>query len=84
MEIIRTAKPEKKMADVNVWLCEGCGVVHMALDKTVVNFTREEFGKFTESVVDINYSGWLPGSGEHSIIDLASSGTHDTKGHTVH
>lgn len=56
------------MADVTVWHCGGCGVVHMSVGKMVLNFTRDEFANFTEAIVDINYSGWpVPGD---SIIDL--------------
>jgi len=68
MEITRTARPARKMANVTVWHCAGCGVVHMSLGKMILNFTRDEFANFTETVVDINYSGWsVPGD---SIIDL--------------
>ncbi len=60
------------MADLNVWHCPGCGVVHMSVGKTVVNFTREEFSKFADSVVDIQCSGWYRTGEEHSVIDLIS------------
>ena len=73
MEITRTAKPEKKMTDLNVWHCPGCGVVHMEIGKTVLNFSREEFAVFAESVVDIQCSGWSRTGEEHSIIDLISA-----------
>ncbi|MBK7392752.1 MAG: hypothetical protein IPI64_05535 [Chloracidobacterium sp.] len=71
MEITRTARPAGNMADVKIWHCGGCGVVHMSVKDKVLNFDREEFAMFTEAVVDINYSGW---QSEHSIIDL---GEHD-------
>jgi len=58
MEITRTAKPAKRTADLDVWHCPGCGVVHMSMGKTVMNFSREEFAKFVGSVVDIHYTGW--------------------------
>ena len=72
MEITRTAKPEKKMTDLNVWHCPGRGVVHMEIGKTVLNFSREEFAIFAESVVEIQCSGWVRTGEEHSIIDLIS------------
>lgn len=68
MEITRTAKPVRKMANVTVWHCSGCGVVHMSVGKMMVNFTREEFCGFTEAVVDINYSAWPVRDG--SVLDL--------------
>jgi hypothetical protein len=81
MEITRTAKPGKKMADLKVWFCEGCAAVHMSIGEAVINFDREEFSKFTESIVDINYTGWTPAWNEHSILDLAS---RDGAAGTVH
>lgn len=83
MEITRTAKPKKEMADVKLWYCVGCGVVHLSAKDIVLNFPREEFAAFTESVVEINYSGW-PKLNPFSIIDL---GEHDAASHadvTVH
>lgn len=68
MEITRTAKPVRNMANVTAWHCRGCGVVHMSVGKMVLNFTREEFSGFTEAVVDINYSDWPVRDG--SIFDL--------------
>ncbi|MEP6945903.1 MAG: hypothetical protein ABJA02_08305 [Acidobacteriota bacterium] len=70
MEITRTAKPARNLANVTVWHCAGCGVMHMSVGKTVVSFTRDEFADFTESVVDIDCSGWTAVSGEHSIVGL--------------
>ena len=75
MEITRKVRPAKNMADVKIWHCGGCGVVHMSIKDMVLNFNREEFATFTEAVVDINYSGW---HSEHSIIDLAE---HDVNVH---
>ncbi|MEQ1642386.1 MAG: hypothetical protein ABL959_02945 [Pyrinomonadaceae bacterium] len=68
MEIIRKAKPNREMADVKLWHCTGCGVVHMGVKGMVLNFSREDFAAFAEAVVDINYfGGWhVPGS----VIDL--------------
>ncbi|MBK8466460.1 MAG: hypothetical protein IPL32_11570 [Chloracidobacterium sp.] len=78
MEIIRSAKPTKEMTDVKLWHCVGCGVVHMSVKNMVLNFPREEFAAFTESVVEINYSGWETPN-PFSLIDL---GEHDARTHT--
>ncbi len=67
MEIIRKAKPAREMADVKIWHCNGCGVVHMSVRDMVLNFTRDEFAVFSEAVVDINYSFW--DSAAASVID---------------
>lgn len=74
MQITRTAKPVRNMANVHIWHCGGCGVVHMSIGKTVLNFTRQEFVGFTEAVVGINYSAW-PAKGD-SIFDLVD---HDAE-----
>ena len=66
MEITRRAK--RKMADVKIWQCRGCEVVHMAVGDMVLNFSREDFASFTEDVVAIHYKGW--DSDKNSIIDL--------------
>lgn len=68
MEIIRMAKPNREKADVKLWHCAGCGVVHMGVKGMVLNFSREDFAAFAEAVVDINYCGGWPSSG--SVIDL--------------
>ena len=74
MDITRTARPAKNMANVHLWHCGGCGVVHMSVGKMVLNFTRDDFAHFTDAVVDINYSDWrVPGD---SIIDLVE---HDAE-----
>lgn len=75
MEITRTARPARQMADVKIWHCSGCGVVHMSVKDMILNFNREEFATFTGAVVDINYSGW---HNDHAIIDL---GEHDASIH---
>jgi len=77
MEITRNVKPSREMADVKLWYCAGCSVVHMSVKEMVLNFTREEFATFTESVVEINYSGWQPAD-PFSILDL---GEHDAVKH---
>lgn len=68
MQITRTAKPAREIADVKLWHCRGCGVVHMSVGKAVLNFDRKEFADFAQAVVDINYSGWP--LVETSIFDL--------------
>lgn len=73
MEIMRTARPTRDMADVKIWHCAGCGVVHMSVREMVINFDRDEFSAFTEQAVDIHYSGWQGREG--SIIDLVD---HDS------
>jgi hypothetical protein len=44
---------------IDVWYCSGCGAVHLAAGGMTLNFDREEFGRFAESVVDIHCRGWL-------------------------
>lgn len=73
MEITRTAKPIKKTADLTVWHCGGCGVVHLSVGDKVVSFDRDEFTKFVETAVDIHYSGWSGQANGGSIIDLAAA-----------
>jgi hypothetical protein len=83
MEIKRSAKPAREKADVKLWYCVGCGVVHLSVKDFVLNFPREEFAAFTESVVEIHYSGW-ESADPFSVIDL---GEHDADFHanaTVH
>jgi len=49
----------------------------------VLNFSREDFAAFTQTAVEINYSGWEI-SDPYSLIDL---GEHDASSHadvTVH
>lgn len=70
MEITRMAKLSNSSANIAVWQCCGCGVVHMSVGKMVLDFTLEEFTRFTESVVDVNYSGWARVSPEHPVYDL--------------
>ena len=82
MEITRTAKPVRNMANVTVWHCSSCDAVHMSVGKMVLNFTREEFADFTEAVVDVNYSGWARVSGDHSLLDLAMIGPDGEHGAT--
>jgi hypothetical protein len=73
MEIARTAKPVREMADVKLWHCCGCGVVHMSVGKMLLNFNHEEFSDFADAVIDISTTGWLHGGREYSIIDLIAT-----------
>lgn len=82
MQITRTAKPNKEMAEIKLWHCAGCGVVHMSVKGTALNFSREDFAAFTEAVVDINYcAGWhAPGS----VIDRVDHDADSYVNVTVH
>lgn len=74
MEITRTARAAREVADVKMWHCAGCGVVHLSVKDTVLNFSRDDFATFTQTAVEINYSGWEM-SDPYSLLDL---GEHDT------
>ena len=39
-------------ADVAVWLCEGCGCVHVRAGETLLTFTPREYADFTGMVAD--------------------------------
>lgn len=69
MEITRTVIPVRETTDLRIWRCIGCGVVHMAVGEMIVNFDRDEFRKFTESVVDTHCCGWLSDSEEFSVTE---------------
>lgn len=71
MEITRTAKAENRLGSVKVWYCGGCGIVHMSVGKTLVNFDREEFSALAEAVTEINCTAWPIAEG--SVIDLIGS-----------
>ncbi len=73
MEITRTAKPITKKADITVWHCPRCEVVHMSVGEKIVSFNRDEFTKFVETAVDIQYSGWSVQANGGSIIDLVAA-----------
>lgn len=77
MEITRRTESAKEIADVKLWHCAGCGVVHMSVKDMMLNFSREEFWAFTETVVEINYCGWQKAN-PSSLIDL---GEHDAATH---
>lgn len=69
MRITRTAKPPRKLADVKLWHCTGCAVVHMSVKDMVLNFTREEFSAFSDAVVDIECTSW-PVTEGRVLLDL--------------
>lgn len=73
MEITRTARPSRRLKNVKMWHCGGCGVVHMSVGKMTMDFTQEEFSNFAETVVDIQYSVWR--RREESIINLIDQPT---------
>lgn len=62
------------MADVKIWQCRGCDVVHMGVGGMILNFSREDFASFTEDVLAIHYDGWS--TGKNKIIDLVE---HDAE-----
>lgn len=69
MQIVRTVKPGSKTADLKLWHCEGCGVVHMSVGKMMINFDRAEFADFADAVAEVAST---PGGDRYSIIDLAA------------
>lgn len=73
MEITRTANPVRNMADLKLWHCAGCGVVHMSVGKMLLNFNREEFADFTDAVVETSTAGWPQDGRAYSIIDLVAT-----------
>lgn len=83
MQITRMARPKREMADVKLWPCEGCGVVHMSVGKMLLNFTRDEFAAFTSAVNDVAVTSNLGSAKAYSIIDLIASeedpGSHDVR-----
>lgn len=70
MEITRTARPARTQADVKLWICNGCEVVHMTVGKTVLSFDRREFSDFANAVSDISSSDWVDSGNAFSIVDL--------------
>lgn len=83
MQITRMARPKKEMANVKLWSCEGCGVVHMSVGKVLLNFSREEFADFAGAVNDVAVTSKLGAGKAYSIIDLIASeddhGSHDAR-----
>ena len=73
MEITRTARPERKKADVKLWLCGGCDVVHMSVGKAVLNFDRREFSEFANAISDLSSAEWARSGEAFSIIDLVAT-----------
>ena len=73
MEITRSARPARKQADVKLWICGGCDVVHMSVGKTVLNFDRREFTDFANAVTDINSAEWVNDGKAFSILDLVAT-----------
>ena len=73
MEITRNARPARTQADVKLWICRGCDVVHMSVGKTVLNFTRREFSDLATAVADIGAAQWLNTGKSISILDLVTT-----------
>lgn len=47
---------------VEIWYCNGCGVVHLVAGSFRISFDRNEFEDFTNAVVNI-YCGGITGAG---------------------
>ncbi|MGQ0541562.1 MAG: hypothetical protein ACT4O9_06905 [Blastocatellia bacterium] len=45
-------------SELNLWFCNGCGVVHLTAGGMRLSFTRAEYSVFTEMVVDTYFLGW--------------------------
>lgn len=73
MQITRMARPIKEKADVRMWHCGGCGVVHMSVGKMVLNFNKQEFSDLADAVADLSVTGWLSDEKAFSIIDLVAT-----------
>ena len=69
MEITRSARPARKQADVKLWICGGCDVVHMSVRKTVLSFDRHEFSDFANAVTDLSSAEWASSGEPFSILD---------------
>ena len=73
MEITRTARPARRQADVKLWICGGCDVIHMSVGKAVLSFNRHEFSDFANAVTDINSDEWMNSGTAFSILDLIAT-----------
>jgi hypothetical protein len=73
MEITRTARRARTQADVKLWVCGGCDVVHMSVGKTVLSFDRNEFSEFADAVTDLSSAEWANGRKRFSIVDLVAT-----------
>ena len=73
MEITRTARPARAQADVKLWICRGCDVVHMSVGKTVLSFDRPEFSDFANAVTDLTSAEWASNGKAFSILDLVAT-----------
>ncbi|MGD9587345.1 MAG: hypothetical protein AB7Q37_09020 [Pyrinomonadaceae bacterium] len=72
MEITRTARPLRKRAEVRLWICGACDVVHMSADKSVLSFDRSEFSELANAVGDLYSAEWVQNGKALSILDLAA------------
>jgi hypothetical protein len=73
MEITRIARPARTQADVKLWICGGCDVVHMSVGKTVLSFDRREFSDFSNAVTDLSSAEWASNGKAFSILDLVAT-----------
>jgi len=72
MEITRTARPLGKKADLKLWICQGCDVVHMSVGRNVLSFNRHEFSDLANAVGDLCSAEWAKDIRAFSILDLAA------------
>lgn len=72
MEITRKVRPARTQADVKLWICGGCDVVHMSVGKTVLSFNQREFSVFANAVTELRGAEWASESGTFSILDLVA------------
>jgi len=72
MEITRKVRPARTQADVKLWMCGGCDVVHMSVGKTVLSFDQREFSDFANAVTEISAAEWTSKRNAFSILDLAA------------
>lgn len=73
MEITRSARPARRQAEVKLWICGGCDVVHMSVGKKVLSFSRSEFSDFANAVTDITSTEWASSGNAFSILDLVAT-----------
>lgn len=72
MEITRKVRPARTRADVKLWICGGCDVVHMSVGKAVLSFNQREFSDFANTVAELSGAEWASKSSKFSILDLVS------------
>lgn len=73
MERTRSARPARTQADVKLWICCGCDVVHMSVGATVLSFDRHEFSDFANAVTDLSTAEWTRHPRTFSILDFVTT-----------